>query len=114
MQAALDSLRARGVALVTEAHSGHERSDSLRPLGSSAWLRWPEFGRGLREDKAQPGRYIFEQWRGDRDERNFPAAFIRDQFHPVPWLAEELRPELKAKFGTPEGQIDLGGHAIGF
>lgn len=113
MQAALDSLRGRGVAIITEAHSGHERGQSLRPLGSSAWLRWPEFGRGLRQDVGNPARWTLEQWRGDRDERSFPGAVLRTN-HPVPWLAENAPEALVRQFALPEGQIDLGGDNVQF
>lgn len=107
--AALDSLRERGVAIVTEAHSGHQRDKDLRPLGSSAFLRWPEFGRGLRKDPAVPGRVLFEKWRGDRDERAFPQAFYRGG--PVPWTAEGTGPRELEKFTKneqPDGRQDLG------
>jgi hypothetical protein len=114
LQAALDSLRARGCALITEAHAGHDREKSLRPVGSSAWLRWPEFGRGIRKDLTQPGRVTFEQWRGDRDERSFPEAFTRGGF--IPWTAEGVSPGLLARFHDPANQpsfIDRES-AIGF
>ena len=108
--AALDSLRERGCVLVTEAHAGHDRGDSLRPVGSSAFLRWPEFGRGLRKDKTVAGRVRLEKWRGDRDERAMPEAFMRGG--PVPWTAENTRPDLIGKFSQPDdgGQPQLGGH----
>ncbi len=102
LQAALDSLRARGCALITEAHAGHERDRSLRPVGSSAWLRWPEFGRGLRKDPAVPGRYTLEKWRGDRDERAFPEAFTRGGL--LPWTAEGVSPGMLARFNDPANQ----------
>lgn len=114
LQAALDSLRARGCVLITEAHAGHERDRSLRPVGSSAWLRWPEFGRGIRKDIAQPGRVTFEQWRGDRDERPFPHAFTRGGV--VPWTAEGVSPGMLARFNDPVGQASFieRERAIGF
>lgn len=86
---ALDSLRARGVALVMEAHAGHAQSAAgqrdLRPRGSSALLGWPEFGIGLRLDtdyapfRVDPTNFRnrkidLTRWRGDRDERNWPAS----------------------------------------
>lgn len=102
LQAALDSLRARGCVLITEAHAGHDREKSLRPVGSSAWLRWPEFGRGIRKDIAVPGRVTFEQWRGDRDERPFPEAFTRGGI--IPWTAEGVSPGMLARFRDPANQ----------
>lgn len=101
LQAALDSLRARGCVLITEAHAGKDQS-SLSPIGSSAWERWPEFGRGLRKDLAQPGRVTFEQWRGDRDDRPFPQAFTRGGV--IPWTAEGISPGMLARFQDPANQ----------
>lgn len=87
---ALDSLRERGVAMLIEAHAGHETGRNgvrnLRPRGSSALLGWPEFGMGLLEDKERYGsvaRYSLVRWRGDRDERSFPHKFVRG--HAWPW-----------------------------
>jgi len=102
LQNALDSLRARGCVLITEAHAGHDRDKSLRPVGSSAWLRWPEFGRGIRKDLAVPGRVTFEQWRGDRDDRSFPEAFTRGGI--IPWTAEGVSPGMLARFQDPANQ----------
>lgn len=81
---ALDSLRARGLALVMEAHAGHAQTKGgerdLRPRGSSALLGWPEFGYGLAADKSEdPGGAVVRlvRWRGDRDERAWPELLIR-------------------------------------
>ncbi|QYF98480.1 AAA family ATPase [Microbacterium sp. PAMC21962] len=86
---ALDSIRERGVAMLIEAHAGHETSRqgvrNLRPRGSSALLGWPEFGMGLAEDNERVGgvrRYSLVRWRGDRDERAFPHKFVRGQSWP--------------------------------
>ncbi len=83
--AALDGLRARGCALVMEAHAGHARDGAgdrdLRPRGSSALMGWPEFGFGLRllpaEDDDGQVRAAVVRWRGDRDERAWPATLRR-------------------------------------
>jgi len=78
--AALNLLRARGSAVVLEAHAGHAtgpggRRDP-RPRGSSAFLGWPEFGYGLRwsdDETAKAERTVdMVAWRGDRDEREWP------------------------------------------
>jgi replicative DNA helicase len=78
--AVLDMIRARGAALILEAHAGHAlgpggRRD-MRPRGSSAFLGWPEFGYGLRwseDPQAAVKRTVdFVSWRGDRDEREWP------------------------------------------
>jgi replicative DNA helicase len=89
--AALDSIRERGVALLIEAHAGHSLSGeggtrNLRPRGSSALLGWPEMGFGLRLDKEDPNVTIIERWRGDRDERTWPARIKRGG--QWPWTPE--------------------------
>lgn len=76
-----DRIRVRyDCALILEAHSPHgvpgDKYRPLRPIGSSVWLRWPEFGYGLRQTK-QEGRWNWEEWRGPRDRRDFPASFDR-------------------------------------
>jgi len=84
---ALDLIRTHGkCALLLEAHAGHGNpalSDRpVRPTGSSLWMRWPEFGYGLRraktEDAQEFHRVEFIPWRGARGERNWPANLIGD------------------------------------
>lgn len=77
--AALDSIRDRGIAVLVEAHSGHEkdgRTRDMRPRGSSALLGWPEFGYGMRRS-ARAGFCEFTAWRGDRSERDWPRGLRR-------------------------------------
>jgi replicative DNA helicase len=78
--AVMNMIRARGAALILEAHAGHAlgpggRRD-MRPRGSSAFLGWPEFGYGLRwseDPQAAVKRTVdMVSWRGDRDEREWP------------------------------------------
>lgn len=97
---ALDGLRARGLALVMEAHAGHAQTKGgerdLRPRGSSALLGWPEFGYGLAVDKTEdPGGDIVRmiRWRGDRDERAWPELLKRGGAWPWtdPSLTETAR-----------------------
>lgn len=100
---ALDSLRARGCALVMEAHAGHAQSAAgqrdLRPRGSSALLGWPEFGIGLRLDVNHPAyqankRYRkvdLVRWRGDRDERDWPDSLYAGSYWP--WAPDDYRTE---------------------
>ena len=78
--AALDMVRARGCAIVMECHAGHALLTGgmrdMRPRGSAALLGWPEFGYGLRwAAEARKGERIVDMvsWRGDRDERQWPA-----------------------------------------
>ncbi|RKN40769.1 ATP-binding protein [Streptomyces hoynatensis] len=96
----IDEARATaGCAVLMEAHSPHGGPvgpRSLRPLGSSLWMRWPEFGFGLRpvEDEKSAanepgarGRRVVP-WRGMRDERDWPQ-FVK-QGQSWPW--ESYRP----------------------
>ncbi|MFG2352634.1 DnaB-like helicase N-terminal domain-containing protein [Streptomyces sp. NPDC048521] len=93
----IDEARATaGCAVLMEAHAPHGNNlgpRSLRPLGSSLWMRWPEFGFGLRpvedEKSAQNvegarGRRVVP-WRGSRDERDWPH-FIK-QGERWPWIS---------------------------
>lgn len=81
MLAALDSLRARGLALIMEAHAGHATTKGgdrdLRPRGSSALMGWPEFGFGIALDTQDQNLAHLVRWRGDRDERDWPTSIRR-------------------------------------
>ena len=75
----LDRCRAAAnCAVITEAHAGHgfgQGERPVRPTGTSLWLRWPEFGYGLRaagEYDPQNRVVDFVPWRGDREEREWP------------------------------------------
>lgn len=79
---AIDRLRVKyQFALVAEAHVAHGAPGSqraLRPTGSSLFLRWPEFGFGLRpaqgtENQQHPDRVDLVAWRGGREERLWPT-----------------------------------------
>lgn len=99
---ALDEIRHRcDVALVMETHAphGHNGGRDLRPFGSSVWLRWPEFGVGLRRDPDNPKRFTVDHWRGPRDVRLWPSAVLRDS-GPWPWTPE-LPPSVKFKRPAP-------------
>lgn len=87
---ALDEIRNEcDVTLVMETHAPHggNYGRDLRPFGSSVWLRWPEFGIGLR--KEDDSRYLVEHWRGPRDKRTWPTALQR---HRKPWLWSAVMP----------------------
>lgn len=84
---ALDAIRvAYNCAVIIEAHSPHGQGKDrpIRPYGASLWLRWPEFGIGLTDG----GQLL--HWRGQRDERNWPAALKRSEEYGKgwPWLPE--------------------------
>lgn len=96
--AALDRAREiSGCALILEAHSPHQaansRKRSVRPVGSSLWLRWPEFGYGLRlSDEEFADRFRNNDlvaWRGPRDERNWPRKVRASGEHGWPWILDE-------------------------
>jgi hypothetical protein len=81
----LDELRTEhGCALLMEAHTGHAQDGGKRrperPIGSSLWMRWPEFGLHLNEQGQ------LRHWRGARDERAWPSALKRGG--EWPWTVE--------------------------
>ncbi|WP_243063212.1 AAA family ATPase [Humibacter sp. RRB41] len=77
----LDTIRDRGIALVIEAHAGHATNPKgerdMRPRGSAALMGWPEFGIGLRRNTKNPLHADLVRWRGDRDQRAWPAKLGR-------------------------------------
>lgn len=86
-----------GCAVLMEAHAPHHNGQgphrNLRPLGSSLWMRWPEFGFGLRpvedeksaaNEEGARGRRVVP-WRGMRDEREWPH-FLK-QGEKWPWIS---------------------------
>lgn len=88
--AAVDDLRTQtGVTVILETHAPHAQASGnrdLRPIGSSVWLRWPEFGIGIYPmTKDNPDEYGISHWRGPRDERYWPKMLYRNS-KPWPWL----------------------------
>jgi len=96
---ALDGLREEfGFALILEHHSPHASGTGervVRPIGSSLWLRWPEFGLGLapngetEEERARSFRdrkAVLRPWRGARADRPWPK-FLHASQEPgaLPW-----------------------------
>lgn len=85
---------AANCAVVLEAHTGlaagPEGSRQVRPIGSSLWLRWPEFGYGLRptKDFTKKNRLCdFVPFRGDRDRRSWPERLkAEENGGPLPWI----------------------------
>lgn len=90
--AAFDRIRAAyGTAMLIEAHAPHAERKDYRPLGSSLWRRWPEFGFGMKPAAAdEHGRpqVTIEKWRGPRDDtRLWPSALVRmDGAGTWPWV----------------------------
>jgi replicative DNA helicase len=70
VQAVLDDMRTRHrFGLIMEHHAPHGSGHrDLRPFGSSAWQRWPEYGIGLRPSPRDGyrGAADVERWRPDR------------------------------------------------
>lgn len=66
-------------ALALEDHTPHSYADHQvnRPYGASLWKRWPEFGLFLKPNGQ------LKEWRGPRDERDWPAQLMKDD--PWPW-----------------------------
>lgn len=85
---------AANCAVILEAHTGvgagPEGSRQVRPIGSSLWLRWPEFGYGLRPTKEytdQNRLCDFVAFRGDRDRRAWPQRLKAEEHGgPLPWI----------------------------
>jgi replicative DNA helicase len=85
-QRVLDDLRTRyGFALILEDHAPQEegkRIRSIRPMGSSLWLRWPEIGIALEaadgEDPHEPRLVDVKRYRGDRLETEWPKRLQRN------------------------------------
>lgn len=93
---ALDGLREEfGFALILEHHSPHGSGDgqrTVRPFGSSLWLRWPEFGFGLaKSDEAGQSfhhRVVdVKHWRGMREDRPWPRQLESGSV--LPWIDAE-------------------------
>lgn len=84
---ALDAARIKAdCALITEAHAGHAQGvhmRSVRPIGSSLLMRWPEFGYGImphpdaeRDDSGRCRHVEVVAWRGPREERFWPRELM--------------------------------------
>ncbi|UAK38352.1 AAA family ATPase [Gordonia bronchialis] len=79
----IDRLRIKyHFAFICEAHVNHGtpgQNRALRPTGSSVFLRWPEFGIGLKpgvetDGQEHPNQVNVVHWRGGRDERIWPRT----------------------------------------
>ncbi|MFF0821205.1 AAA family ATPase [Micromonospora haikouensis] len=106
--AVLDKARtAADCALFIEAHAGHGeagKSRSVRPVGSSLLLRWPEFGFGIAPSKdPKPGQPVMDveirHWRGMRDQRQWPGYLTWGDPGDWPW---------KVSLGVPDEPVTPG------
>lgn len=89
VQTVFDDLRTRfGFALMLEHHAPHgdHGSRQLRPYGSSLWLRWPEFGIGMKESSEVKKAYELLRWRGDRVVAAWPDRIDRGKTGAFPWV----------------------------
>lgn len=94
---AIDALRVKhNFTVLAEAHVAHGGGGrdlrALRPTGSSLFLRWPEFGIGLRptRDAAEmehPNEVDVVAWRGGREDRVWPTT-LSHNFRDLPWMAD--------------------------
>jgi len=88
---ALDELREEfGFALILEHHipKGDGKDRHIAPIGSSLWMRWPEFGLGLKlDDKStfHTREAMLLHWRGARDDRPWPERLVSGGPDELPW-----------------------------
>ena len=89
--AAIDAARERyGCAFWIEHHmaKGDAGQRPSSPLGSSLWMRWPEFGLVIkRAENAEDTVFALGRFRGDRDDRVWPDRLIK-KVGPWPWTAD--------------------------
>ncbi len=91
IQSTVDKIREEvGCSVIIEHHAGHgsmNDRNSMRPEGSSYWLRWPDFGYGLRKIETNTGKIVqLKPWRGDRVRGyDYPAGLREGAV--MPWVA---------------------------
>ena len=81
---ALDAARIKAdCALITEHHPGHGdgQNRSIRPVGSSLLMRWPDLGYGIKPkgDADENGNHRHVEvlaWRPAREERHWPRELM--------------------------------------
>ena len=91
----IDLIRANhNCVVIMETHAPHGQSGAqrtLRPVGSSLFMRWPEFGYGLRPSGEEGHTMSLVAWRGPRDERDFPHTLIRGGPQEWPWAESKFK-----------------------
>lgn len=106
IQSVVDRIRQEiGCAVLIEHHAGHgfqNDRNSMRPEGSSYWLRWPDFGYGMLPLLTTDGRRLMrlKPWRGDRATgRSFPVAIRQGDVMPwVPIHSDEWEANYAARY----------------
>lgn len=90
IQSVVDRIRQEvNCTVIVEHHAGHGHMNdrnNMRPEGSSYWLRWPDFGYGMKPIVTHDHRRLMrlQAWRGDRaTDRHFPVAMR--QATALPW-----------------------------
>ena len=91
IQSIVDKIREElDCSVIVEHHAGHGSNNdrnNMRPEGSSYWLRWPDFGYGMKPILQPNGRRLMklQPWRGDRStDRSFPVGMR--QSDAMPWV----------------------------
>ena len=91
IQSTVDKIREEvGCSVLIEHHAPHgfnnDRGGNMRPEGSSMWLRWPDFGYGLKRIDTNNARIVkLIGWRGDRVRgRQYPAGLREGAV--MPWM----------------------------
>jgi len=95
----LDAARVKAdCAMIIEAHSPHGDNGGVRPvrpIGSSLFRRWPEFGYGISPAKdGDPCKEVkIRAWRGARDERHWPQFLMWGELDSDwPWVDPDAKP----------------------
>jgi hypothetical protein len=112
----IDEVRVQhNAAVLVETHSPHGVGNDrpTRPYGSSMWLRWPEIGFGLRAAegteftaKNRPIEVELVSWRGQREDRDWPAKIEHGKSNQLPWVPydPEWAPSVASNYQIPEGE----------
>jgi hypothetical protein len=91
IQSTVDKIREEvGCSVIIEHHAPHGWNNdrgNMRPEGSSHWMRWPDFGYGLKRIETPTQKIVkLINWRGDRVRgRDFPAGLREGAV--LPWEA---------------------------
>ena len=96
IQSTVDKIREEtGCSIIIEHHAPHgfnnDRGGNMRPEGSSHWMRWPDFGYGMKRIDIPSGKIVkFMNWRGDRVRgRDFPAGLREGSVFPWEPVAQD-------------------------
>jgi 5S rRNA maturation endonuclease (ribonuclease M5) len=108
--AVLDMARVKAdCALIIEGHSPHGDSSGghrpVRPIGSSLFRRWPEFGYGISpaNEDSPCKEVVVRAWRGARDERHWPRFLVwGEKDGQWPWVDPDLDPMYGFGYPVPD------------